>query len=93
MHRSTAEPRPNHGARFVRLHPLHILFYFHIIESMKPSEAIAALSALASEPRLTVYRLVAKRGPTGYTPSELTERSNAHAVLSLEGAAAGGVGG
>src|SRR6478736_3913982 len=41
---------------------------------MKPSEVIAALSALASEPRLTVYRLLVKRGPKGYTPSELTER-------------------
>ena len=53
---------------------MHILQNFYIIESMKPSEAIAALSALASEPRLTVYRLLVKRGPKGYTPSELTER-------------------
>ena len=74
MHRSTAELRPNHGARFAHLRPLHILCDFHIIESMKPSEAITALSALASEPRLTVYRLLVKRGPKGYTPSELTER-------------------
>ena len=41
---------------------------------MKSSEAIAALSALASEPRLTVYRMLVKRGPEGYTPSELTKR-------------------
>lgn len=41
---------------------------------MKRSEAIAALSALASEPRLTVYRLLVDRGPEGYTPSELTQR-------------------
>ena len=41
---------------------------------MKHKEAIAALSALASEPRLAVYRLLVKRGPEGYTPSELAAR-------------------
>ncbi|HEX4388824.1 MAG TPA: metalloregulator ArsR/SmtB family transcription factor [Steroidobacteraceae bacterium] len=41
---------------------------------MKAKEAITALSALASEPRLTVYRMLVKRGPEGYTPSELTAR-------------------
>jgi ArsR family transcriptional regulator, arsenate/arsenite/antimonite-responsive transcriptional repressor len=37
-------------------------------------EAISALSALASEARLAVFRLLVKRGPEGYTPSELAER-------------------
>ena len=41
---------------------------------MKSREAIAALSALASESRLAVFRLLVKRGPEGYTPSELTTR-------------------
>ena len=41
---------------------------------MKSTEAIAALGALASEARLGVYRLLVKRGPEGYTPSELTQR-------------------
>jgi len=41
---------------------------------MKSPEVIDALSALASEPRLAVYRLLVKRGPEGYTPSELAER-------------------
>lgn len=41
---------------------------------MKSTEAVNALSALASDPRLTVYRLLVKRGPEGYTPSELIER-------------------
>jgi ArsR family transcriptional regulator, arsenate/arsenite/antimonite-responsive transcriptional repressor len=45
-----------------------------MIESMKPMEAISALSALASEARLAVYRVLVKRGPDGYTPSELTKR-------------------
>jgi ArsR family transcriptional regulator, arsenate/arsenite/antimonite-responsive transcriptional repressor len=41
---------------------------------MKSKEAITALSALASESRLGVYRLLVKRGPEGYTPSELARR-------------------
>jgi DNA-binding transcriptional ArsR family regulator len=41
---------------------------------MKSPEAINALSALASEARLAVFRLLVKRGPKGYTPSELAER-------------------
>jgi ArsR family transcriptional regulator, arsenate/arsenite/antimonite-responsive transcriptional repressor len=41
---------------------------------MKSKDAIAALSALASESRLAVYRLLVKRGPRGYTPSELAAR-------------------
>lgn len=41
---------------------------------MKSKEAISALSALASESRLAVYRLIVKRGPEGYTPSELAAR-------------------
>src|ERR1700732_3643872 len=41
---------------------------------MKSKEAIGALSALASEARLAVFRLLVKRGPEGYTPSELVGR-------------------
>src|SRR5215469_5938599 len=41
---------------------------------MKSKDAIPALSALASESRLAVYRLLVKRGPEGYTPSELAAR-------------------
>jgi ArsR family transcriptional regulator len=41
---------------------------------MKARTAITALSALASESRLAVYRLLVKRGPEGYTPSELAAR-------------------
>jgi ArsR family transcriptional regulator, arsenate/arsenite/antimonite-responsive transcriptional repressor len=41
---------------------------------MKSLEVIDALSALASEARLAVYRLLVKRGPEGYTPSELGAR-------------------
>jgi ArsR family transcriptional regulator len=41
---------------------------------MKANEAITALSALASESRLAVFRLLVRRGPEGYTPSELAAR-------------------
>lgn len=41
---------------------------------MKSKEAISTLAALASEPRLAIYRLLVKRGPAGYTPSELIRR-------------------
>ena len=41
---------------------------------MKALEAITSLSALASEPRLAVYRMLVKRGPEGFTPSELAKR-------------------
>jgi ArsR family transcriptional regulator len=39
---------------------------------MKVLDAIAILSALAQESRLAIYRLLVKRGPEGYTPSQLT---------------------
>lgn len=48
--------------------------HFDKIKIVKPHEAISALSALASEARLAVFRLLVKRGPAGYTPSELTDR-------------------
>jgi ArsR family transcriptional regulator len=41
---------------------------------MKSIDAIAALGALASEARLSVFRLLVRRGPEGYTPSALSER-------------------
>ena len=41
---------------------------------MKSTQAIAALGALASESRLAVFRLLVKRGPDGFTPSELVKR-------------------
>lgn len=41
---------------------------------MKQKDAIEALGALASEARLAVFRLLVKRGPKGFTPSELSER-------------------
>ncbi len=47
---------------------------FYILNLMKAPEVIQALAALASESRLAVFRLLVKRGPDGFTPSELSER-------------------
>lgn len=40
---------------------------------MKSDAVIAALSALAQESRLALFRLLVRRGPEGYTPSEIIE--------------------
>lgn len=47
---------------------------FYMLEYVKSTDAINALKALAYESRLAVFRLLVKRGPKGYTPSELVER-------------------
>jgi ArsR family transcriptional regulator len=41
---------------------------------MKSKDAIASLSALAQESRLSVFRMLVKRGPEGYTPTQLGEK-------------------
>lgn len=44
---------------------------FHRIETMKSEDAVLALGALAQESRLAIYRLLVRRGPEGYTPTDL----------------------
>ena len=58
-----------------------ISVYFHRNRTMKHKESIAALNALASEPRLEVYRLLVTRGPEGYTPSDRAELAEVHERL------------
>jgi DNA-binding transcriptional ArsR family regulator len=41
---------------------------------MKSKEAIASLAALAQESRLAIFRTLVKRGPEGYTPTQLVEK-------------------
>jgi ArsR family transcriptional regulator, arsenate/arsenite/antimonite-responsive transcriptional repressor len=43
---------------------------------MKSSEVLEALSALAQESRLALFRALVKRGPEGYTPTRLGEKLN-----------------
>jgi ArsR family transcriptional regulator, arsenate/arsenite/antimonite-responsive transcriptional repressor len=41
---------------------------------MKSSDAVAGLAALAQESRLALFRLLVKRGPEGYTPTQLSTK-------------------
>lgn len=41
---------------------------------MKTQDVVTALSALAQESRLAVFRLLVRRGPEGYTPGQIGER-------------------
>jgi DNA-binding transcriptional ArsR family regulator len=48
--------------------------YFYNIGNMKSIEAVESLAALAQESRLALFRLLVKRGPEGYTPTQLSEK-------------------
>ena len=41
---------------------------------MKSLEVVESLAALAQESRLALFRLLVKRGPEGYTPTQLGEK-------------------
>jgi ArsR family transcriptional regulator len=41
---------------------------------MKVDDAIESLAALAQESRLAIFRMLVKRGPQGYTPTQLGEK-------------------
>ena len=41
---------------------------------MKANEVDEALSALAQESRLALFRILVKRGPEGYAPTQLSEK-------------------
>lgn len=41
---------------------------------MKSTDAVAGLAALAQDSRLAIFRMLVKRGPEGYTPTQLGER-------------------
>jgi len=43
---------------------------------MKPKDAIEKLAALAQESRLAIFRMLVRRGPEGYTPTQLGEKFN-----------------
>jgi ArsR family transcriptional regulator, arsenate/arsenite/antimonite-responsive transcriptional repressor len=48
--------------------------YFDIFRNMKTMDAVDSLAALAQESRLAIFRMLVKRGPEGYTPTELGEK-------------------
>jgi ArsR family transcriptional regulator, arsenate/arsenite/antimonite-responsive transcriptional repressor len=43
---------------------------------MKSIDAVEKLAALAQESRLAIFRMLVKRGPEGYTPTQLAEKLN-----------------
>src|ERR1035441_8682933 len=49
---------------------------FDIFRNMKSKDAIESLAALAQESRLAIFRMLVKRGPDGYTPTQLGEKLN-----------------
>jgi ArsR family transcriptional regulator, arsenate/arsenite/antimonite-responsive transcriptional repressor len=48
--------------------------YFNKYRTMKSMDVVKALSALAQESRLAVFRMLVKRGPEGFTPSILADK-------------------
>jgi ArsR family transcriptional regulator len=53
---------------------LPFLSCFHIIGTMKNSDAVTALAALAQESRLAVFRLLVRHSPDGLTPGIIGEQ-------------------
>ena len=49
---------------------------FDIFRTVKSKDAIQGLAALAQESRLAIFRILVKRGPEGYTPTQLGEKLN-----------------
>jgi ArsR family transcriptional regulator, arsenate/arsenite/antimonite-responsive transcriptional repressor len=48
--------------------------HFHILGNMESLDVVISLAALAQESRLALFRLLVKRGPEGFTPSQLTDK-------------------
>ena len=66
----------NQRGKYHGLAPLIAGHYFDIFRTMKSTDAIESLAALAQESRLAIFRMLVKRGPEGYTPTELGEKLN-----------------
>jgi ArsR family transcriptional regulator, arsenate/arsenite/antimonite-responsive transcriptional repressor len=47
---------------------------FDIFRNMKAKDVIESLAALAQESRLAIFRMLVRRGPEGYTPTQLGEK-------------------
>ena len=58
----------------LRVHALTRRSYFDTFRIMKSKEAVGSLAALAQESRLAIFRALVKRGPEGYTPTQLAEK-------------------
>jgi ArsR family transcriptional regulator len=51
-----------------------MILYFQYDRNMKIKTVVSALSALAQETRLAVFRFLITAGPEGMTPSKIAER-------------------
>lgn len=73
--------------RCVGLWPVEVLPFglrFHIIGNVETTQAIQALSALAQETRLGIFRLLVQAGPAGMAAGQIGEKLNlAPATLSF----------
>ena len=49
-------------------------YHFDYSKTMEMTQSVQALSALANESRLAVFRALVQRGPEGLKPGELVER-------------------
>jgi ArsR family transcriptional regulator, arsenate/arsenite/antimonite-responsive transcriptional repressor len=61
------------GSRSFKI-ALDTRLHFHNSRNVKATEIVQALGALAQESRLSVFRLLVKRGPDGFSPGDLTEK-------------------
>jgi DNA-binding transcriptional ArsR family regulator len=62
-------------------------FYFYYIRNMETTSVIGALSALAHESRLGIFRLLVEQGPDGLPAGEIASRlnlANANASFHLK---------
>jgi DNA-binding transcriptional ArsR family regulator len=50
------------------------LLHFDRVGNVKATDVVVGLSALAQESRLALFRLLVKRGPEGFTPSQLADK-------------------
>jgi DNA-binding transcriptional ArsR family regulator len=71
-------PHRRHGAA------LDFRYYFHNTGNMELKAVLSALTGLAQETRLAIFRLLVERGPEGFAAGEIAERLElANATLSF----------
>ena len=71
---SDGHPRSSSCVRAGNVNDLTCDPSFYKNRIMKSTDVVKALSALAQDSRLAVFRLLVKRGPEGFTPGTLSEK-------------------
>ncbi len=62
------------SSRRIRAAAVYFYRFLHDYIKMNYPEGIAGLAALAQESRLALFRLLVKRGPDGFTPTQLAKK-------------------